>query len=42
LRPEQIGPLKVKPRGLLRKGLKTYPCSACLPWTRRLGPIPSD
>ena len=42
LRPEQIGPLKVKPRGLLRKGFKLedLPLLGVFAWTRRLGPIP--
>lgn len=43
LRPDQIGPLQVKPRRLVNRGFKLedLPCSACSPWTRRLGPIRS-
>jgi|RhiMethySRZTD1v2_1073278.scaffolds.fasta_scaffold460115_2 hypothetical protein len=38
LRPEQIGPLKVKPRGLLRKGFKLED----LPFARRVCPGLAD
>ena len=44
LRPEQIGPLQVKPRGLLRRGfkLKSCRCLAFSLWILPRGPIPSD
>jgi tRNA (Thr-GGU) A37 N-methylase len=43
LRPEQIGPLRVKPRGLVRRGFKLedLPGSGFSPSTRRPGPIQS-
>ena len=43
LRPEQIGPLKVKPRALLRRALslKNFVSSVYSLWILRRGPIPS-